>query len=64
MKHYDWVRTEINNLLNAQVNHSSNFSWSAPIIVVPNGDGGKPLVFDYRALNKVTQKNHVAHAKS
>ena len=31
-------------------------SWSAPIIVVPKGDGGKPLDNDYCALNKVTQK--------
>ena len=28
----------------------------APIIVVPKGDGGKCLVIDYRALNKVTRK--------
>ena len=63
MKQYDWVRSEINKLLDAQVIHNSNFSWSAPIIVVPKGDGGKCLVVDYRALNKVTQI-HVAHAKS
>ena len=30
--------------------------WSAPIIEVPKGDGGKCLVIDYRALNKVTRK--------
>ena len=30
--------------------------WSAPIIVVPKGNGGKHLVIDYRALNKVTRK--------
>ena len=36
--------------------HSSCSSWSAPIIVVPKGDGGKHLVIDYRALNKVTRK--------
>ena len=29
---------------------------SAPIIVVPKGDGGKRLVIDYRALNKVMRK--------
>ena len=27
-----------------------------PIIVVPKGDGGKQLVIDYRALNKVIRK--------
>ena len=48
MKHYDRV--------GVQVIHSSHSSWSAPIIVVPKGDGEKCLVINYRALNKVTQK--------
>ena len=56
MKDYNWVRSEISKFLDAQVINSSNSSWSAPIIVVPKGDGGKCLVIDYRALNKVTQK--------
>ena len=56
MKHYDWVRSEINKLLDTQVICSSHSSWSAPILVVPKGDGGKCLVIDYRALNKVTWK--------
>ena len=56
MKHYQWVKEEIEKLLAAKVIHSSRFSWSSPIIVVPKGDGGKYLVIDYRALNKVTIK--------
>ena len=56
MKHYEWVKNEIEKLLAAKVIHSSCSSWSAPIIVVPEGDGGKCLVIDYRALNKVTRK--------
>ena len=56
MKHYQWVKEEIEKLLAAKVIHSSISSWSAPIIVVPKGDGGKCLVIDYRALNKVTRK--------
>ena len=56
MKHFDWVRSEINKLFDACIIHSSHSSWPAPIIEVPNGDGGKCLVIDYRALNKVTQK--------
>ena len=56
MKHYDLVKNEIKKLLAAKVIHSSHSSWSAPIIVVPKGDGGKRLVIDYRALNKVTRK--------
>ena len=56
MKHYQWVKEEINKLLEAGVIRNSHSSWSAPIIVVPKGDGGKHLVIDYRALNKVTRK--------
>ena len=55
-QHYDWVKSEIEKLLAAKVIRSSHSSWSAPIIVVPKGDGGKCLVIDYRALNKVTRK--------
>ena len=56
MKHYNWVKEEIDKLLEAGVIRNSHFSWSAPIIVVPKGDEGKRLVIDYRALNKVTRK--------
>ena len=56
MKHYQWVKEEIEKLLAAKVICTSHCSWSAPIIVVPKGDGGKHLVIDYRALNKVTRK--------
>ena len=53
MKHYQWVKDEIEKLLSAKVIHGNRSSWSAPIIVIPKGDGGKCLVIDYRALNKV-----------
>ena len=56
MKHNNWVKEEINKLLEAGVIRNSHSSWSAPIIVVPKGDGGKRLVIDYRALNKVTRE--------
>ena len=56
MNHYEWVRNEINKLLDAQVIHSSHSSWSAPLIAVPKGDVGKHLLINYRALNKVTWK--------
>ena len=56
MKHYQWVKEEIKKLLATKVICSSHSSWSAPIIVVPKGNGGKCLVIDYRALNKVTRK--------
>ena len=56
MKHYQWVKEEIEKLLAPKAIHSSRSCWSAPIIVVPKGDGGKCLVIDYRAHNKVTRQ--------
>ena len=56
MKNYQWVKEEIEKLLAAKVICSSRSDWSAPNIVVPKGDGGKQLVVDYRALNRVTRK--------
>ena len=56
MKHYQWVKEEIDKLLESGVIRNSHSSWSAPIIVVLKGGGGKHLVIDYRALNKVTRK--------
>ena len=56
MKHYQWVKDEIEKLLTAKVIWGSRSSWSALIIVIPKGDGGKCLVIDYQVLNKVTRK--------
>ena len=56
MKHYQWVKDEIEKVLTTKVIHTSHSSWLAPIIVVPKGNGGKHLIIDYRALNKVTRK--------
>ena len=56
MKNYQWMKEEIEKLLTAKAIHSSQSSWSAPIIVIPKGDRGKRLVIDYWALNKVTRK--------
>ena len=41
MKHYQWMKEETEKLLAAKVICSSRSSWSALIIVVPKGDGGK-----------------------
>ena len=40
MKHYQWVKEEIEKLLAAKVICSSRSRWSAPIIVIPKADGG------------------------
>ena len=55
LKHQDFVLTQIDKLLEAGVIRESLSSWSAPIVVVPKGDGGKRLVVDYRGLNDVTR---------
>ena len=55
LKHHDWVRAEIDKLLEAGVIRESDSSWSAPIVVVPKSDGGKRLCIDYRALNQITR---------
>ena len=54
-KHYDWVRDEIDKLLKAGVIWESHSIWSAPIVVVPKGDGGKRLCVDFSALNAITR---------
>ena len=56
MKNYQWVKEEIERQLAAKVISISRSSWSASIIIVPKGDGGKRLVIDYCTLNKVTRK--------
>ena len=56
MKHHNWVRSEINKLLDAQVICNGHSCWSVHIFVMPKEDSGKCLVIDYRALNKVTGK--------
>ena len=38
MKHYQWVKDEVEKLLAAKVICTSHSSCSAPIIVVPKGD--------------------------
>ena len=55
LKHYNWVRDEIDKLLKAGVIWESHSSWSAPIVVVSKGDHGKRLCTDFRVLNAITR---------
>ena len=55
LKCYNWVKEEIDKLLEAGVIRESHSSLSAPIVVVPKGDGGKRLCVDFRALNNITR---------
>ena len=54
-KHHEWVKEEIDKLLEACVIKESHSSWSAPIVVVPKGDGGKRMCVDYKALNAISR---------
>ena len=62
MKHYQWVKDEIEKLLTAKVIQGSWSSWSAPISVVQKGDGGKHLVIDYCDNQQSYKKIHLTHA--
>ena len=55
IKHHKWVKEETDKLLEAGVIRERHCSWSAPIVVVPNGDGGKRMCVDYRALNAISR---------
>ena len=55
IKHHEWVKEEIDKMLEAGVIRESHSSWSAPIVVVPKGDGGKRMCVDYRALNAISR---------
>ena len=50
MKHYKWVKDNINKLLTAKVIQGSQSSWSTPIILVPKGDGEKYLVITLKFI--------------
>ena len=52
IKHYQWVKDEIEKLLTAKVIQESQSSCSVPIIVVPKRDGGKHLMIHYHTLKK------------
>ena len=54
-KHHKWVKEEIDKLLEAGTTRESHSSWSAPIVVVPKGDGDKRMCVDYRALNAISR---------
>ena len=55
LKHYDWVRDEIDKLLEAGVIRESHSHCSASIVVAPKGDSSKRLCVDFRALNTITK---------
>ena len=62
MKQYQWVKDETEKLLAAKVICTSHSSWSAPIIVIPKGNGKKCLVIRLQSSQQSYKKIHMAHA--
>ena len=52
---HEWVKEEIDKLLEADVIRESHSGWSAPVVVVPKGDGGKRMCIDYRTVNAISR---------
>ena len=53
----DWVREEIQQLLEANIIRKSNSPWASPIVMVPKKDKRPRMCVDYRRLNDITRKN-------
>ena len=51
----NWVRDEIDKLLEAGAIQENHSSWSASIVVVPKGDGSKRVCMDLSTLNAITR---------
>lgn len=52
-----FIKEEIEHLLDVGLISPSNSQWSSPVVVVEKKNGKKRLCVDYRKLNKVTKKD-------
>jgi hypothetical protein len=53
------VKEELQKLLNVDFIYLiSDNEWVSPLVIVPKNNGKWRVCVDYRALNKVTQKDH------
>jgi hypothetical protein len=53
------VKEELQKLLNVRFIYPiSDSEWVSPLVIVPKKNGKWRVCVDYRALNKVTQKDH------
>ena len=55
LKHYDWVRKEIDKLLKAGVIRKSHSSYSAPVVIIPKSNNEKRICVDFRSLNSIAR---------
>lgn len=51
------VKSEISKLLKQGAIRPSSSEWAAPVVLIPKKNGETRMCIDYRALNKVTEKD-------
>lgn len=57
LKEREIVRDKVDDLLNAGIVRESDSSFASPVVLVSKKDGSHKLCVDYRALNKITDKD-------
>ena len=55
LKHYDWVKKEIDKLFKAGAIRESYSRWSPPVVIVPKFNNERRLCVDFRSLNSITR---------
>jgi hypothetical protein len=53
----EFIKSQIDLLLSKGLIEPSTSPWASPVLVVPQADGSKRMVIDYRALNKHAEKD-------
>ena len=55
IKHHEWVKEETDRLLETGIIWESHSCWSAPVVVIRKGDGGKRMCVHYRGLKTMSR---------